>query len=533
MNKKTLLLPQLIVILCFFIYSPSFGADVWLTVGDGTGTPGSSKPVDISLDNAVTVKEVTMYIDGVYNYTDETYNLRVGEYTTTGRVSSTYSFTAYEINPRTYIYFTGQIDPGTGAIFTITYDVYSGAPEGECTDLNPQDITVKDNANNTLDVESESGQFCFKCTSDGECEDDLYCNGEETCNMVSGICEAGSTPCPDDGLYCNGYEVCWEAQDNCVHSCYPDESICDPLLCNDDEDSCYCTNDDQCVEADGGLYCNGEETCDSGICQPGVPPCAEPEPVCDEDTEMCYAKDVTITVGEGGGYPHSIDNPVKVSFENPNDDVIQIKVHIWDEGDYLTCTGCTPVTGRCPNPAACECNAGENGDGSCTVTLSFFYCTPYCSYFPTPSGGEGPIATVYYEVYGKCEVSGAQCHEDDDCIVPGEKCEKIPPGCVDLDLEVEHVLDDAVPDPNELWALPVSGEFCDRCEGDFECDGDVDGRDVGWFKPDVGREDCETETLCNGDFDCDGDTDGRDVGIFKTDVGREDCPICPFSCDYW
>ena len=33
--------------------------------------------------------------------------------------------------------------------------------------------------------------------------------------------------------------------------------------------------------------------------------------------------------------------------------------------------------------------------------------------------------------------------------------------------------------------------------------------------------------LCNGDFDCDGDVDGRDVGWFKTDAGREDCPECP------
>ena len=72
-----------------------------------------------------------------------------------------------------------------------------------------------------------------------------------------------------------------------------------------------------------------------------------------------------------------------------------------------------------------------------------------------------------------------------------------------------------------------------ECEGDFERDGDVDGRDVVWFKTDIGREDSETEPLCNGDFDCDGDVDGRDVGIFKTDAGREGCLICSFSCDYW
>ena len=49
------------------------------------------------------------------------------------------------------------------------------------------------------------------CTGDEDCDDDLFCNGAETC--VDNVCQAGTDPCPDDGLYCNGTESCDEGGD--------------------------------------------------------------------------------------------------------------------------------------------------------------------------------------------------------------------------------------------------------------------------------------------------------------------------------
>ena len=106
------------------------------------------------------------------------------------------------------------------------------------------------------------------------------------------------------------------------------------------------------------------------------------------------------------------------------------------------------------------------------------------------------------------------------------------PGQEDEDSDgVGNVCDNCPETPNSLQedTMPPDGNECGdacECEGDFEHDGDVDGRDVGWFKTDSGREDCIINPICNGDFDCDGDVDGRDVGVFKTDAGREDCPPC-------
>jgi hypothetical protein len=77
------------------------------------------------------------------------------------------------------------------------------------------------------------------------------------------------------------------------------------------------------------------------------------------------------------------------------------------------------------------------------------------------------------------------------------------------------------------------GNNCD-CEGDFDCDGDVDGLDSPLFKADYGRNvysnPCTGFDPCNGDFDCDGDVDSWDAIIFKADYGRNiyntPCPDC-------
>jgi len=77
------------------------------------------------------------------------------------------------------------------------------------------------------------------------------------------------------------------------------------------------------------------------------------------------------------------------------------------------------------------------------------------------------------------------------------------------------------------------GDACD-CEGDFSCDGDVDGSDASTFKADFGRsamtEPCIAGNTCNGDFNCDGDADGSDASLFKSDFGRSSmqnpCPLC-------
>jgi hypothetical protein len=91
--------------------------------------------------------------------------------------------------------------------------------------------------------------------------------------------------------------------------------------------------------------------------------------------------------------------------------------------------------------------------------------------------------------------------------------------------------------PDQKDTYPPSGneigDACD-CEGDFTCDGDVDGWDATLFQADLWRNrlnhPCTNADPCNGDFDCDGDVDGWDNAMFKADANRnpfsKPCPLC-------
>ena len=95
------------------------------------------------------------------------------------------------------------------------------------------------------------------CLTDAECDDGLFCNGDETCG-TDGLCAAGTSPCATD-------EVCDEDQDVCL-------GVCPGGL------------DSEC---DDGLYCNGAETCGTdGLCDAGTDPCAVGE-LCDETSDTC------------------------------------------------------------------------------------------------------------------------------------------------------------------------------------------------------------------------------------------------------
>ena len=152
-----------------------------------------------------------------------------------------------------------------------------------------------------------------------------------------------------------------------------------------------------------------------------------------------------------------------------------------------------PFNGLVTEAFTCETN--DMTDGCCSVTLLH----PYGYSIPE---GNRVIFTISYTA-----------------------SEELPPGCLDLNLRNIVVANESPP-PDELWALAVPGEFCDQCEGDFECDGDVDGTDAVQFKSDFFRKDCSNPDPCNGDFDCDNDVDGTDAIVFKEDFFRKDCAFC-------
>jgi len=93
------------------------------------------------------------------------------------------------------------------------------------------------------------------------------------------------------------------------------------------------------------------------------------------------------------------------------------------------------------------------------------------------------------------------------------------------------------PDQNDTYPPDGNniGDACD-CEGNFDCDTDMDGSDMTKFIDNFGRgiggrNSCSNESPCNGDFDCDTDVDGSDLRKFTEDFGRgiagqNPCPRC-------
>jgi len=152
------------------------------------------------------------------------------------------------------------------------------------------------------------------CTLDSECDDGAWCNGDETCDVVNGICVAGTPVVVDDGVACT-VDSCDETNDLVVNA--PNDGLCDNgQFCDGSEtcnavDGCQagtppviddgvpCT-DDSCDEANGvthtpndalcdnGLFCDGVETCDAvNNCQAGAPVECGTGEICDEGTDLC------------------------------------------------------------------------------------------------------------------------------------------------------------------------------------------------------------------------------------------------------
>lgn len=108
-----------------------------------------------------------------------------------------------------------------------------------------------------------------QCTSDKDCDDGLFCNGIEMCDLDSGACGAVSA-CPPaiDGCVTRN-ATCDEDQDLCVD--FADDSLCD-----------------------NGHFCDGIESCDIATgdcvaissCPPFIDGCLTTGP-CNEETQSC------------------------------------------------------------------------------------------------------------------------------------------------------------------------------------------------------------------------------------------------------
>ncbi len=183
---------------------------------------------------------------------------------------------------------------------------------GQCTIPSDESILCNDGVECTNDICDESTGGCDHLADHDRCNDGVFCNGVEICDLLSG-CTSGLPGC-DDGLDCT-VDSCDSVTDACSHT--PNHLLCaDSIFCNGSElcdpqigcvpgplpncadnfpctvDSCDVMND-RCVHlsddsaCSNGLYCDGEETCSViAGCVSGPAPCAESQR-CDEQFQVC------------------------------------------------------------------------------------------------------------------------------------------------------------------------------------------------------------------------------------------------------
>ena len=112
-------------------------------------------------------------------------------------------------------------DDGAFCNGTETCDALLGCQSGASPELDDGVVCTVDDCDEGADVVTH-------VVSDSACDDGLFCNGAETCDLLVD-CQSGSPPEVDDGLSCTE-DVCDEGSDAVIHS--PDDSVCD------DSDAC-------------------------------------------------------------------------------------------------------------------------------------------------------------------------------------------------------------------------------------------------------------------------------------------------------
>jgi hypothetical protein len=168
-------------------------------------------------------------------------------------------------------------DDGDVCTGTETCDPNNDCQAGTTLDCDDQELCTTDSCDSitgcaNVPVECPVGEQCDsadgqcksepECTVDADCNDGFFCNGSETCDSATGTCQPGTPVDCDDGVGCT-VDTCDEVNDECVNT--PDDSAC----------------------PDDGLFCTGDEICDSVAgCISTGDPCTEGM-TCNEDTDTC------------------------------------------------------------------------------------------------------------------------------------------------------------------------------------------------------------------------------------------------------
>jgi hypothetical protein len=143
------------------------------------------------------------------------------------------------------------------------------APTATCVgDIKPNGVACDQDANVCTGVGTCANAVCKPTPGTAlNCNDDNPCTGPDTCNPVTGCSNPNRPDGPgvagcDDGLFCTGEEKCESGE--CMSGALP---CAPPLVCNPNTESCQaapqCMNPNECP--DDGNPCT-DRACNGGVC---------------------------------------------------------------------------------------------------------------------------------------------------------------------------------------------------------------------------------------------------------------------------
>ena len=276
--KKHMIVGMLLTFSFYFMVAPPLlihAADVTLTVGNGSGFPGSpDNVVEVSLDNpSDIVKGLQVDIGSHFTCTECTPN--------PDRAPQFYCFTS-ELNDgscRVILFafgFAEEIQIGNGPILSINYSIKENVPAEACTALHAGGVKVSGENNQSLDVVSVEGELCFlSCQVNGECNDENECT-DDTCDAGQCVHECNATSpsesccnnpvCVSDSVCINSSDTDLDGipniEDNCPDYWNDDQTNSDNDSYGDACDNCYATDNEDQADADSDSI---GDACDKDI----------------------------------------------------------------------------------------------------------------------------------------------------------------------------------------------------------------------------------------------------------------------------
>jgi len=305
---------------------------------------------------------------------------------------------------------------------------------GTCVDLpdaDPGTACESDGDLCTNEVCDDTGACVFD--SDVTCPGPLGpCDGGQACDAQTGTCvdlpDANpGTPCETDDDLCTN-EVCDDTGACVVDSevsCDGPSGPCDGgQECDPNTGTCVdLPNPPDGTSCEDGLYCNGAETCQSGVCAPGENPCQSNEPcvssVCDEAQDSCS------------------EDCAQPGITCPDDLVFECDVANPDFGDPVIDDPCsiTPVVACVEDHQPGKLPQEEHITRTCTITND---CgnSAQCSYTIDIVDTTPPEVTCPPDLEFECDAVG-----DFGEPIVSDNCDANP----DVTIEVTTVTNDCVP----------------------------------------------------------------------------------------